>query len=161
MIMNQKGKGNDCFGTPLFLFNQLDRIFHFTLDAAANDDNHLCEVYFKNCLYCGLSRPWGMGTWKGKHRVFANIPFSEKDLWIPKADYEVQSGNCAICVMILPLNCMDTKVWHKYIEGKYQYEKLEGRISFIDPKTGKPKSGNNSGTVIVYFKKKIQAKEKL
>lgn len=39
------------------------------------------------------------------------------------------------------------------------YEVLEGRISFIDPATNKPKSGNNSGTVIVYFKKKISTKD--
>ena len=60
--------------------------------------------------------------------------------------------------MILPSLCMDTRAWHEYIEGRYHYEILEGRISFIDPETGKTKSGNNSGTVIVYFKKKISTK---
>ena len=55
-------------------------------------------------------------------------------------------------------NSMDTKAWHKYIEGKFVYEILEGRISFIDPQTKKPKSSNNSGTVIVYFKKRIRTK---
>lgn len=62
--------------------------------------------------------------------------------------------------MILPLNSMDTKAWHKFIEGKFHYEILEGRVSFIDPETQKPKSGNNSGTVIVYFKKRIEIKNK-
>ena len=55
---------------------------------------------------------------------------------------------------------MDTKAWHKFIEGKFHYEILEGRVSFIDPETQKPKSGNNSGTVIVYFKKRIEIKRK-
>lgn len=67
-------------------------------------------------------------------------------------------GNCPICVMILPLNSMDTQAWHKFIEGKFHYEILQGRISFIDPETQKPKSGNNSGTVIVYFKKRINTR---
>ena len=51
---------------------------------------------------------------------------------------------------------MDTKVWHEVIEGRYHYEILKGRIAFIDPETKQPKKGNNSGTVIVYFKKKIE-----
>lgn len=155
MKMNQKGRGNDNFQTPYFIFSQLNNIFNFTLDSASSEQNHLCEIYFTDSIYDGLSRPWGeFGTFKG-HRVFCNPPFSQKADWIKKADYEVQNNNCPICVMILPSLCMDTKVWHEYIEGKYLYEILQGRISFIDPETGKSKSGNNSGTVIVYFKKKI------
>ena len=61
--------------------------------------------------------------------------------------------------MLLPLNSIDTKAFHKYIQNKFFYEVLEGRISFIDPKTNKPKSSNNSGTVVIYFKKKIKTKE--
>jgi len=75
-----------------------------------------------------------------------------------KAHDEVLSGNCSLCVMILPILAMDTIAWHKYVEGKFHYEVLAGRISFIDPETGKPKSGNNSGTVIVYFKQKIRTR---
>jgi len=94
----------------------------------------------------------------GGGRIFCNPPFSQKAKWIAKADYEVQEGGCPICVMVLPSLCMDTEAWHKYVEGKYHYEILKGRISFINPDTGKPQSGNNSGTVIVYFKKRVRNK---
>lgn len=150
MKMNQKGKGNDCFCPPPYIFDQLDNIFNFTLDVAASEENHLCESYFTekdNAL---------LYAWGG--RCFCNPPFSKKAEFIRKADNEVQNHNCPIVVMILPLNSMDTKIWHEVIENRYHYEILEGRISFIDPETQKAKSGNNSGTVIVYFKKRIEVK---
>lgn len=147
MKMNQKGRGNDNFQTPQHIFNQLDAVFNFNMDVACTLENCLCEKGFYH-PYDALGHDWT------NLRCFCNPPFSNKADWIKKADHEVQNNNCPICVMILPSLCMDTKVWHEYIENKYHYEILQGRISFIDPETGKPKSGNNSGTVIVYFKKK-------
>lgn len=150
MIMNQKGRGNDCFQTPSYIFKQLKDIFDFQIDVACTYSNCCCSdgFYFDKGLDA-LKENWG------GYRAFCNPPFSQKAKFIEKAHNEVQNGNCPICVMILPLNSMDTKAWHKFIEGRYHYEILQGRISFIDPDTGKPKSGNNSGTVIVYFKKRI------
>lgn len=92
--------------------------------------------------------------WSNK-RVFCNPPFSAKAERIKKAHNEVSFNNCPVVVMILPTNSMDSSPWHEFIYGKYDYEILSGRISFHDPETGKPKQGNNSGTTIVYFKKKI------
>ena len=153
MIMNQKGKGNDFFQTPPYIFNQLNKIFNFEIDIACNTQNCLCENGFYHDIGINaLNIDWG------KNRAFCNPPFSQKAEFIEKAHNEVQNGNCPICVMILPLNSMDTKAWHDFIEGRYHYEVLRGRISFIDPETQKPKSGNNSGTAIVYFKKKIDIK---
>jgi phage N-6-adenine-methyltransferase len=149
MKMNQKGRGNDCFQTPYYLFEQLDRIFNFTLDVAASENNHLYDYFFTE-ENNALEQNWG------EHRAFCNPPFSQKAEFIKKAVKECQEGRCPICVMILPLNSMDTKVWHEFIEGHYHYEILKGRISFIDPDTQMPKRGNNSGTVIVYFKRKIE-----
>lgn len=144
MKMNQKG--NDNFETPNYIFEQLDRIFNFEVDVAATADNKKCVNYYGNALD-------GNCIWTG--RCFCNPPFSKKAEFIRKADEQVNEGNCHICVMILPLNCMDTKVWHEVIENKYHYEVLKGRIAFIDSLTKLPRKGNNSGTVIVYFKKKI------
>lgn len=149
-------KGNDYFMTPVHVFEQLDKIFNFNLDPCADDDNHLCKNYYKDTPYCGLSRPWGhFKTFKDGYRVFCNPPFSNKADWIKKAHDEVMFNHCPVVVMVLPTNCLDSKAWHEYIEGKFHYEILRGRVSFIDPETLLPKSGNNSGTVIVYFKKKI------
>ncbi len=149
MIMNQKGKGNDYFQTPPYIFEQLDNIFNFTCDVACDEKNKKTYIGItekQNSLKIG----WGI------HRCFCNPPFSKKAEFIKKAYEEVTNGYCPICVMILPLNSMDTVAWHEYIEGKFHYEILKGRIAFIDPETQKPKKGNNSGTVIVYFKKNIK-----
>lgn len=149
MKMNQKGRGNDEFETPDYIFRQLDHIFNFQFDVA-------CTIW--NCKVKDIRFPDGFDGLEANWaytRCFCNPPFSQKEKWIRKADNEVQNNCCPICVMILPLNCMDTKVWHEIIEGRYHYEILKGRIAFIDPETHEPKKGNNSGTVIVYFKKKI------
>lgn len=149
MIMNQKGKGNDYFETPVHIFNQLDDIFNFNCDVACNPQNACC-INFISEDDDSLKINWG------NYRCFCNPPFSKKAEFIKKAYEEVMNGYCPICVMILPLNSMDTKAWHEFIEGKFHYEILQGRISFIDPETKRPKKGNNSGTVIVYFKQKIK-----
>lgn len=156
MIMNQKGRGNDCFQTPKFIFTQLDKIFNFEIDIACTTQNCLAPKGF----YYDRSINALQVNWGGE-RAFCNPPFSQKAEFIEKAHNEVLNGSCPICVMILPLNSMDTKAWHKFIEGKFHYEILEGRISFIDPATGQPKSGNNSGTVIVYFKKRIKVRREI
>ena len=148
--MKMNTKGNDYYETPMLLYQQLDRIFKFNLDVACNEHNAKCNNAITE-KKDALSQDWC-------GRCFCNPPFSKKSEFIKKAHGEVLSGNCPICVMILPLNSMDTQAWHEYIEGKFHYEILQGRVSFINPETGKPQSGNNSGTVIVYFNQKIQVK---
>ena len=150
--MKMNVKGNDCFETPQYIFDQLNNIFNFEIDVACNSDNKLCPKGF----YHDLGFDSLIEKWQG--RCFCNSPFSQKAEFIRKADEEIKNGNCPICVMILPSNCMDTKIWHEIIERKYHYEVLQGRISFIDPETKEAKKGNNSGTVIVFFKNTIKIK---
>lgn len=93
-------------------------------------------------------------SWRGK-RVFCNPPFSGKAAWMEKAHNEVQSGGCHVVAMVLPTNSMDSPPWFDFVYGKYHYQVIKGRVSFINPKDRKPESGNNSGTTIVYFMKDI------
>lgn len=44
--------------TPRALFDPLNAVHRFTLDAAASDDNHLCDAYFTRHTD-GLLRSWG------------------------------------------------------------------------------------------------------
>lgn len=149
--MKMNVKGNDNFRTPDKLFNQLNDIFNFTCDAACTTDDCKCEYGFCYDLAIdALQQSWG-----GK-RVFCNPLFSRKKEFIEKADYEVQQGGCPVVVMVLPSNCMDSAVFQRVIKKKYFYEVLSGRIAFIHQETGLPMKGNNSGTVIVYFKKDIE-----
>jgi len=150
MNVNQKGKGLDIFETPDFIYRQLNRKFCFTLDAACSTEN--CKSKKGAYIDKGIN---GLNlSWRGE-RVFCNPPFSEKAKWIEKASNEVLENGCETCVMILPVNSMDSAPWHDFIYGNFHYDILKSRISFIDPETGSPKKGNNSGTVIVYFWRKI------
>lgn len=148
--MKMNVKGNDNFRTPQALFDQLNAIFNFTLDAACTSKDCLCPR--------GLRYDLGVDalacSWE-KHRVFCNPPFSKKAQFIEKAYNEVINGSCPIVVMILPSNCHDSKAFQKYIKHNFFYETLQGRVSFIDPTTLQPLKQNNSGTTIIYFKKDI------
>ena len=44
--------------TPQWLFDQLDAEFHFTIDAAADDQNHKCERYY-TVKDDALTQKWG------------------------------------------------------------------------------------------------------
>ena len=148
--MKMNIKGNDCFQTPKYLFNQLNEIFNFEKDICCTTENCLCDdgFYFDKG-FDALNENW-------QGRCFCNPPFSKKAEFIKKASEEIEKENCHVVVMILPSNCTDCKAFHDYIYKKHHFEILKGRVSFIDPETKKPNSGNNSGTMIVYFKKNIK-----
>lgn len=48
----------DDWETPQDLFDELDKEFHFTLDAASSDLNAKCEKHY-TLKDDGLSQPWG------------------------------------------------------------------------------------------------------
>lgn len=143
--MTPQGKGRDDYQTPQFLFDHLDRMHDFTLDAACQPHNMLCA---RGCID-GLAQSWA------NERVFCNPPFSTKDVWIEKAYNEVLHGDCPVCVMILPTLSMTTDAWHQYIHGYFSYQFSPSRYSFINPETGQPDDGNNSGTTVIYFIKPL------
>lgn len=58
--------------TPQNLFDKLDAEFHFTLDAAASDENHKCARYFTQ-KDDGLRQNWG-----GVKQCFAIRPTGAK-----------------------------------------------------------------------------------
>ena len=148
--MKMNVKGNDNFRTPQPLFDQLDRIFNFTLDAACTTEDCKAQFgFYYDRDIDALTQNWG------GYRVFCNPPFSKKAQFIEKAYNEVINGDCPIVVMVLPSNCQDSKAFQTYIKKNFFYETLSGRVSFIDPETKQPMKGNNSGTTIVYFKKDI------
>jgi len=154
MIIGINDKGCDTFNTPDFLFKQLNNTFAFTVDAACSSNNAKLKKRFAHDEgFCGLKESWS------QERVFCNPPFSQKKDWIIKAHDEVTNNDCYFVAMILPLNCMSTEVFFDYVIGNgYQCEILKKRVQFLNDKTKKVESGNNSGTVIVYFKKNISSK---
>lgn len=86
---------NDERATPQWLFDQLNNIFHFTLDAAATASNRKCDSYY-DIETNGLTHQWY------PHTVFVNPPYSrgQLKLWVEKARNERYLGSTV--VMILP-----------------------------------------------------------
>lgn len=154
MKMNQKGKGQDNYQTPSHIFGQLNAIFNFTVDAACTSVDKKCPVGF--CFDLGTD---GLVESWGGYRVFCNPPFSNKSEWIKKAFDEVHNGNCPLAVLIIPTLSESIDAFQDYVFTRYwnTVKVIRQRIAFINPETGKPQSGNNSGTSICIFMKEVEA----
>jgi len=135
-------KSNEC-STPQDLFDELNKIYNFTLDPCASSENHKCNKYY-TIANDGLSKSWEDKV------VFMNPPYGrEIGKWMKKA-YEERER--AIIVCLIPSRT-DTKYWHKYV--------MRGHIHFIK---GRLKFGNNKNaapfpSAIVVFGKDFKNSE--
>lgn len=107
------------------IFQEFDRRFLFTVDAAASSHNAQLPRYWTKEVD-GLSQSW-LGE-----RVWCNPPYSNIGPWVKKASsYEAQ-----LCVMLLPANRTEQGWWQDYIEpgrraGRVHVEFLRNRMRFI------------------------------
>jgi DNA N-6-adenine-methyltransferase (Dam) len=92
---SENGWVDDPEGTPREVFQALDKIFHFTLDAAASKENALCRRYYDQDAD-GLRQ-----SWSGE-RVYCNPPPDDPALWVSKAIFETELSACPLVVMVLP-----------------------------------------------------------
>lgn len=110
--------------TPQKLFDELNKEFNFTIDAAADAENRKCERYYtkqENALE---------KSWKNE-RVFLNPPYGrELPKWVKKAAEEAKNKN-TIIVMLIPART-DTKWFHDYIYKKAEIRFIKGRLKFGD-----------------------------
>lgn len=130
--------------TPDDLFDHLNSIYKFDVDAAANQYNHKLPKWF------GPGAPFGMEDaldicWREHGKYFwCNPPYGRGLLepFLKKAREEYFNCGSKI-VMLLPVDT-STKWWHTYVnefvdEGKVEF--IEGRIRFKGA-TGSPKFGS-------------------
>ena len=136
----------DDWATPQDFFDELDKEFHFDLDAAADDSNHKCASYYTK-EQDGLSQKWGGG------HVYCNPPYGrEIGKWVEKAYRESCHGS--LVVMLLPART-DTKWFHDYILGKAEIRFIRGRLKFGNGKNSAP----FPSMVVVYNKENKIKKE--
>ena len=118
----------DNWETPQDLFDELDREFHFTLDACATECNAKVSRFFSP-EDDGLKQTWS-GT------VWCNPPYGrETGKWVRKA-FESERDGCTT-VMLLPART-DTKWFHDYVYWKAEVRFLRGRIKFGEAKNSAP-----------------------
>lgn len=104
--------------TPQALFNELDKVYHFTLDPCATDSNHKCAKYYTK-EQDGLKQDWTGEV------VFCNPPYGRNiGAWVKKC-----AEADATVVMLIPART-DTSYFHDYIYGKADILFLRGRLKF-------------------------------
>lgn len=119
----------DNWATPQWLFDELDKEFHFTLDPCASKDNAKCEKFYTK-EDNGLNQNWG-GV------IFCNPPYGrEIGKWVAKCAEEAKKPD-TICVMLIPART-DTKWFHEYIYHKAEIRFLKGRLKFGDSSNSAP-----------------------
>ena len=116
--------------TPRELFNKLNSIFSFTLDAAATEANALCSKYY-TIETNGLTSPWSKST-------FCNPPYSHGEIlkWITKAYEESKAGNSS--VLILPgdsstkwaMRVRDLATYMYAVEGRFRFNGMKDVAMF-------------------------------
>lgn len=110
----------DDWETPQELFDELDDVFHFTLDPCSTHENAKCKKHYTR-EDDGLSK-----SWEGEV-VFCNPPYGrEIGKWAKKCHEE--AGGATV-VGLFPART-DTKWFHEHIYGIANIEFIKGRIKF-------------------------------
>lgn len=139
----------DCYQTPPEVFAVLSREFNFAVDVAASRNNALCEIYFsEECS--AITHDWFPAgkSWAGLY-AWCNPPYSDIGPWVNKAAEQASKGIGTVMLVM-----MDQSVgWYKEAVKTCQEVRLVigGRLSFIDPLSGKPAAGNNKGSMFLIW----------
>lgn len=120
----------DEWGTPIKLFEELNKEFNFTLDPCATKDNHKCDKFYTK-EQNGLIQSWGGEI------VFCNPPYGrELPIWVKKC-YDEHIKHGITIVMLVPART-DTSYFHDYILNKSEIRFIRGRLKFNDCKQSAP-----------------------
>jgi phage N-6-adenine-methyltransferase len=134
---------SDEWRTPLNKWLEWNEEFGpFTFDAAANENNHLCDVWSGDSLDV---------SWDGK--VWCNPPYSRVGEFVQKAYKErLLNDKCEVIVMLIPART-DTKWFHTYCYNQYGVEIrfLKGRLKFLD-ENGEAKNSAPFPSMLVIFR---------
>ena len=154
-----KSYDKDSLQTPQYLFNfaefLLPRGEKFEVDLAASHNHHLCKSYMTK-EDDALTLAW----YGNKSYGFCNPPYSKLkgmkvgfvDLFVKKAIREARKGFTTI--MVIPeLNGEARSL--DIMNNARRIVHFDQRVGFIHPLTGKEQKGNNRGTIVVEFSRKI------
>lgn len=145
-------KASDEWATPQWLFDLLDREFHFQVDAAATKENAKLPAYFEDLdSIPTLEFDWYCkGAWE---RFFLNPPYSAGniDRFMQKAYEESQKGAVVVC--LVPC-ATDTKWWHQYAMKAQEIRFIKGRVRFVgyDEAGNQVKNSPTFSSCVVIFK---------
>jgi len=120
----------DDWETPQDFYDELDKVYKFTLDPCASYVTTKCEDFYTEAEN-GLEQ-----SWEG-HSVFMNPPYGrEIKNWIQKAYEESCKANTKV-VCLIPART-DTKYWHEYCMRADRIYFVKGRLKFSGAKNACP-----------------------
>jgi len=131
---------------PALLANIKAALGDIDLDPCPGKDTYIGRMnYYEHDGYDGRAEAW-FG------RVFVNPPFSKKKRWTEKVVEEYLSGRTDVILLVTP-DSTDVQSWfHGDIVPHADYVWFsEGRVSYIDPETGKTAGSPTFGTAISVF----------
>ena len=115
---------NEKFSTPQYIYNNLNREFHFTLDPCCEEFTKKVPDNYYTAETNGLDKSWEGET------VFMNPPYGRKEtgVWIRKA-YEESLKPDTTVVALIPSRT-DTKFWHDCCMNASEIRFIKGRLKF-------------------------------
>ena len=122
----------DRWRTPRQHVDYYDRRFKFVMDVAADDDNHMFDMYYTERTN-GLVQPWPPGA------VWCNPPYSRITPWVGKAEREALTGTTTVFLV----NADNSVGWFAHMwRVSAEIDFISGRVAFIRHDTGKPTGSN-------------------
>lgn len=137
------------WGTDPAIFAALNEEFNFSLDAAANDKNHKCDLYFTKDN-SALDEDWAFSMrYKPNLHVWVNPPYGRGLIqkFMEKAIEQKALG--VTTVMLVPAT-LDAQ-WLPLNEIAEIRIVTGGRLSFMHPVNFKKIAGNTKGSMFVIF----------
>ena len=134
---------DDGWRTPPKLFSLLNDEFGFGLDAAATDENKLCESYLSP-LEDALDI-----SWYAPGAVFCNPPYGRHvGKWVEKAWQESRKRDEPIVLLVMA--CTDTAWWHDHAWKADEIRLLRGRVHFLKPDGSKAAAAPKGSAILVF-----------
>ena len=98
----------DDYETPPELFKPLNKVYNYTVDAAADEYNHLCNIWLPNAFSYGWNPYYDRSIC-----VWCNPPFSKKEQFLERAlDFRQK---CSVISFLLPNNARETSWWNELV----------------------------------------------
>ena len=139
------------WGTDPVIFNAMNKEFNFSLDAAANDDNHKCDWYLTK-EDDSLSVDWSyhLDDYSMRPSVWINPPYGKGFIKKFMQKCIEQKAKGVTSVLLVPAT-LDAQ-WLPINDISEIRIVTGGRLSFYHPINGKKINGNTKGSMFVIFR---------